>query len=208
MRLGLIKFGHFSWLASVFALLLTICPIRLGLAEVDKEVNWLLILQGRLRLGASEKEVAGATEGLLSKVQSTNGYTGKYPFRDLLPYLNPKAIVEWRTTGLESDGWPEILVTVFSNSSKTNLVDALSIRRGRVEPVVDGAYNHNLYSLRRGDSVEKLYRLAGKRNCEYSLGSDEKWRVRFVYSAYAGRFFIVEADAANGEITYAHDGTL
>jgi hypothetical protein len=91
---------------------------------------------------------------------------------------------------------------------KTNLVDLLWYSAGEIKPLVNGTYNRNLQSIRPGNSVETLYRLVGRRPCDYFRSGNGKWQVKFIYPAYKGRQYLVEADASDGTVTYAHDASL
>ena len=171
------------------------------------DANWLRKLESQVHLGASEREIADEAQKLLSRVD-TDFYLTKYPFRDLLPYTNTAVVTEWKTGSLQLDGWPGILFIVFSDASKTNLIDAFWFKDGALTPLVDGLYNRNLHAVKKGDSVKMLYRIIGRRQCDYFLSSAGKWRVRFIYWAYGGRVFVIEADASEGQVVYAGEGTL
>jgi hypothetical protein len=160
-----------------------------------------------IRLGDSAADVARKIEGLFVSVQ-TNRYFGKYPFRELLPYTNNAVVLEWRSQELTPDHWPEIVFAVFSNANKTNLVDALWFSSENIRPLVNGLYNQNLLAVKKGDSVQKLYALVGQRDCKYFRSDDGKWRVRFFYWGYDGRMITIEADAAEGVVVKAADGTI
>jgi len=161
----------------------------------------------QLRIGMSEHQVASTVEPAFYRVE-TDTFLGKYPFRDLLPEVNPRVVTEWRTSQVQPDGWPEVLFAVFGDASKTNLVDAFWFKDGSLTPVVDGFFGRNVRAVKPGDSMDTVYRLLGKRSGEYFRGANSKWRVKFVYWAYRGRIFVIEADAAEGQVIRAGDGTI
>lgn len=161
----------------------------------------------RIRLGAAEHELEAILRPKFYRVK-TNTFLFRYPFKDLLPEVNPSTVTEWQTEELRPDGWPEILFTFFSDASKTNLVDAFWFKDGRVRPVIHGLFGRNVRAVKPGDSIESVFRVLGKRDAEYFRGSDGKWRVRFVYWAHGGRIFVIECDAAEGRVLYAGDGTI
>jgi len=161
----------------------------------------------QLRIGMTEEEVASVVAPVFYKVE-TKTFLDKYPFRDLLPEVNASAVTEWRTSHVQPGGWPEVLFTIFADASKTNLVDAFWFRDGDLTPVVDGLFERNVRAVKPGDSIESVFRVLGKRDAEYFRGSDGKWRVRFIYWGYRGRIFVIEADAAEGRVLRAGDGTI
>jgi hypothetical protein len=174
--------------------------------DTSSNSSWVLAIKHQLYLGENQTELSTKLADLLLPVTGS-GYLEQHPFRSLIPYTDSTVTMQWRTRSTQADGWPGILFVVFADAYKTNLVDALAVSSGNVQPVVDGLYNRSLHSIRTGDSVAKLYRVAGQRNCEYFL-REGRWEVRFTYITYGGRLFLVEANAGDGTITYARDGTL
>ena len=164
-------------------------------------------LFGQLRIGMSEHQIASTVEPAFYRTE-TDTFLGKYPFRDLLPEVAPRVVTEWRTSQVQPDGWPEVLFAVFEDASKTNLVDAFSFKEGSLTPVVDGVFGRNIRSIKPGDSMDTVYRLLGKRSGDYFRGANSKWRVKFVYWTYRGRIFVIEADAAEGQVIRIGDGTI
>ena len=161
----------------------------------------------RIRLGASEQELAAIMDSEFYQA-ATNTFLFKYPFQNLLPDVNPSVVTEWRTTALRPDGWPEVVFAVFTDARKTNLVDAFWFKDRGLIPVVGGLFDQSVRAVKPGDSIEAVYRLLGKRNAEYFRSSDGKWRVKFIYWAHRGRIFVIEADAAEGRVLRAGDGTI
>jgi hypothetical protein len=53
-------------------------------------------------------------------------------------------------------------------------------------------------SVRKGDSITKVYTLLGRQDCTFFLGKEGKWRVKFVYPGCNGEFIEIIADAATG----------
>jgi len=160
-----------------------------------------------LSVGMTEQEVASVVASVFYKVE-TKTFLDKYPFRDLLPEVDARAVTEWRTSHVQPDGWPEVLFTIFCDARKTNLVDAFWFKGGTLTPVVDGLFERKLRAVKPGDSIEAIFRALGKRDAEYFRGSDGKWRVRFIYWAHRGRIFVIEADAAEGRVLRVGDGTI
>jgi|GEM_PF-1575031 len=172
----------------------------------DDSPYWHAVFN-RIRLGATEQELAAIMGRKFYQVE-TNTFLFKYPFQGLLPDVNPSAVTEWRTADLRPDGWPEVLFAVFADAGKTNLIDAFWFKDGNLSPVVDGLYERNVRAVKPGDSIDTVYRLLGKRAGVYFRGADTKWRVKFVYWAHRGRIFVIEADAAEGKVVRAGDGTI
>ena len=56
--------------------------------------------------------------------------------------------------------------------------------------------------------MANVYQKLGKRECNYYLGANGQWQVRFVYWGWEGRSYIIEARAADGIILSSYDGTL
>lgn len=160
-----------------------------------------------LRVGMAERELEAILVPKFNPVK-TNTFIVKYPFKELLPNVDPSAVTEWQTAEAGPAGWPEVLFTIFSDSNKTNLVDAFWFRDGRMVPVVYGLFDRNVRAVKPGESIEVVFRVLGKREAEYFRGSDGRWRVRFIYWAYGGRIFVIECDAGEGKVLYAGDGTL
>jgi hypothetical protein len=161
----------------------------------------------QLSSGMTEQEVASVVASVFYQVE-TKTFLDKHPFRDLLPEVNARAVTEWRTSHVQPDGWPEVLFTIFADASKTNLVDAFWFKDGNLTPAVDGLFGRNVRAVKPGDSIEAIFRVLGKRNAEYFRGSDGKWHVKFIYWAHRGRIFVIEADAAEGRVVRAGDGTI
>jgi len=161
---------------------------------------------GALKIGMSEVDVISLMEGKL--IKSDDNYQGKYPFTELLPYTNKSVVSTWVSEERKSNGWPVILFIIFDSPRKSKLADAFLFDDGVFQPLVEGAYNNNIHKVKIGDSMLDVYRLCGKQNGDYFQDSDRKWRVRFIYWAFGGKMFIIEANAADGKVTYAKDGTL
>ena len=132
----------------------------------------------------------------------------RYPFNQLIPRTNSAVISEWRTKEVSSGNVPWVLFVIFSDSRKTNVVDVLHCNGGVVQPYVKGPYDRNLHGIRKGDSVQKVYALLGKQNCEYVLGDNSKWQARFVYMDSEGRFIEIRVDAATGLVLETKDTTI
>ena len=171
------------------------------------QVEFFKILSN-IKLGMSEAELSKLFENVLTKADEPTFVT-EYPFCDYLPYKkkDKKRISEWFTRELNRGEWPDVIFAAFKDRSKKELVDALWYRDGDVEPVVNGTYNQNLLSIKPGDSVQKLYDLCGKRECDFRR-ENGIWMIHFSYCAYEGRFHVILARGSDGIITYAQDGTL
>jgi len=160
-----------------------------------------------LGTGTSEQAIASAVEPILYRVGSGT-YSKLYPFREMLPEINPSFLTEWRGRHVQAGGWPEVLFAVFTDTNKTNLADAFWFKDGHLTPLVDGLFDRNVRAVRPGDAIETVYRLLGKRHGDYFRAANGKWRVRFIYWAYRGRVFLIEVDAAEGRVVYAAEGTI
>jgi hypothetical protein len=167
----------------------------------------LMRLASTVKPGDTAEQLAAKLEPGWSLVRS-NVFLLRYPFQGLLPYTNVATISEWRTKGANHGGWPWVLFALFSNSEKTNLVDLLWFSSGQVSPMIDGPYNRNLLSIKKGDSIERVYTLLGKRDCEYLKANDGHWHVRFSFFTADGSTVDVEADAGTGLVVSVGHGYL
>jgi hypothetical protein len=167
----------------------------------------LLALFSKIRAGSSEAEVSGVLRRAFVEVGSDSFWEND-PFKYLLPQVNSGAVSEWRSLAVQADGWPQIVFAVYETTNKLTLVDALWYKNGDIRPIVDGLYNRNLRSIKSGDSIERVYQVLGKRQCSYFRAEDSRWHVRFSYWAYQGHAYVIEADAADGKVLSAGDGTL
>jgi len=178
-----------------------------GQSSDPRNAATLLAIFAELRIGASEREVAEVLGRAFLKTK-TSKYTALYPFRDLLPETAPAVVSEWESETVQSGGWPQIVFAVFADKDKSSLVDAIWFNAGDVRPIVDGRYNQALRAVKKGDSVRDVYRHLGKRRCDYFVGADGKWAVRFDYWGYLGRSYVIHADAAEGRVLSAGYGTI
>lgn len=177
-------------------------------AQVSAEREQHLIsAASSIVLGDSAADVARKVESVWSPV-TTNRFLERYPFNQLIPRTNSAVISEWRTKEVSSGNVPWVLFVIFSDSRKTNVVDVLHCNGGVVQPYVKGPYDRNLHGIRKGDSVQKVYALLGKQNCEYVLGDNSKWQARFVYMDSEGRFIEIRVDAATGLVLETKDTTI
>ncbi len=170
-----------------------------------ENIAQVLAVLAQLRLGQSDHAVTQLLEQVFMR-SGTNTFIRD--IGDLLPTINPACVSQWQSLRKEPDGWPQIILAVFADTNRTSLVDALWFSNGGLRPVVDGIYNHNIVSLKRGESIQMVYQKLGRRQCEYLRTTDGQWKVRFIYCGYGGRYFMIEADAALGVVTYVGDGTL
>jgi hypothetical protein len=75
----------------------------------------------------------------------------------------------------------------------------------RVFPLVRGTYAQRLASIKKGMSVDELYRLVGEAMpYRYRRDTRGKWLVEFSYQGAGPDFWIYEADAATGAILSVH----
>jgi hypothetical protein len=158
-----------------------------------------------IRLGLPEDQVEKAIDS--SWLKTDQRICESYPFKDLLPN-DKQNISVWRSKDVQSGGRPRLLFMVYSDKAKNALADAFYFSGGTLEPIVDGPYNKALKSFKEGDAVREIYRKLGKRPCEYLLRENGRPKVRFKYWGYPGRTWFIEADAADGIVTYIGDGTL
>jgi len=166
-----------------------------------------LRLLSRITIGVSEGKITDTLKGTFSIVQ-TNRSVERYPFTGWLPCTNKDLVAEWIGRTPDRGGGVEIVFGVFLDAKRNYLVDALSFRDGHIEPLVNGIYNKKLSSLRRGDSIQQVYKDLGKRDCEYFQDAAGKWRVRFLYLGLGGRAIVIEADAADGRVLRVDDETI
>jgi len=117
-------------------------------------------------------------------------------------------VSEWQSRKTAAGAWPSVLFVVFSDHRKTNVIDVLQCDGTSVQPLVDGLYNRNLLAIHKGDSIDRVYAVLGRKDCDYARGPDAKWRVRFTYLGYGGKFKRIEADAATGLVLGVTDVTV
>lgn len=140
---------------------------------------------------------------------SAKEFLSQYPFTNLFCFLRTETTVVWSDEKPRADGWPIYVIGVFSDATKTKLTDFLRIGDGHKFALIKGDYANALVSLKKGMTVEQMFALVGKHDCEYTRNSDGKWIVRFwSYQGFHGRQYVVEADAATGVILNAYDGTI
>jgi hypothetical protein len=194
----------------VLGLVFLLWPLLLTTLNSDAE-GWadddLMRLASTVKSGDTAEQLAAKLEPGWSLVRS-NVFLLRYPFKGLLPYTNVATISEWRTKSADHGGWPWVLFALFGNSEKTNLVDLLWFSSGQVSPMIDGLYNRNLLSIKKGDSIGRIYTLLGKRDCEYFKANDGAWHVKFSFFTADGSTVDVEADAGTGVVVSVRHGYL
>jgi len=139
---------------------------------------------------------------------SPEEYLLKHPFTQWLPKFELARTEVWRTVEKEPSGWPRLLICVFSDQFRTNLVDAYLYDEGTLLPVVNGLFEEMFWSIQPGDDMEKVYHKIGKRHADYYRGKDGKWYVKFLYRGYKERFYFIEAESGSGRVIKRWDGTI
>lgn len=152
-----------------------------------------------VRLGDSSDAIAKKIEPLWFGLDAPL-FLRQEPFRVLVPYTNVAVMTEWKSRKDTWDGRPRVLFAVFSDPRKTNLVDALLHDGYGLNPVVEGLFDKNVKSIRTGDSMERIFRLLGRRECEYFLATGGKWRIKVLYPTSKGEQREFEADAGSGKV--------
>jgi len=205
--------GHFmspSRLDQTLLLVFLLCLPQIAQAadaENQRKETELLLAAAEMRLGDSALGVARKLEPSWISGK-TNTFLTQGMFASWIPYTNRAAIVEW-VSEVRGSQWPMIIFAVFSGPERTNLVDAFIYNGGEgVQPLVDGPYNRRLMAVKSGDSMEEVFAVLGKRECEYFRGREARWRVRALYMGRKGEFINIEADAATGKVLRVWDGAL
>lgn len=166
--------------------------------------------RGKCNVGDSLAQCRAALTLRELATDETKTLMKKWPFDRAFPFLAPMLkdgrVVVWTDDKKDERGWPLHVIGMFSKEGK--LEDLLASHGGNRDALVNGLYSHNVESLKKGMTVEEMYRLVGQNNPEYFKNDEGKWIVRFDYRAFGGRFFDVTADAATGVILAAGDHTI
>jgi hypothetical protein len=194
------------WVGLAIIFILSGSSSRAEPKESDDEHRYMAA-SSKIKLGDTEQQVTQKIEPLWTRGAPTNRFLGTYPFKGMIPCTNASVVSEWRA---KSSGgrWPSVLFVVFSDSSKTNTVDVLQSDGTSVLPLVEGEYHRNLLRIRTGDSIDTVYRLLGRMDCEYTRGVDGKWRAKFIYRGARGEYICIEADAGSGVVLKVADVTI
>ena len=163
----------------------------------------------KVKLGATLQQCRSAIKYReLSAAQAT-ALLNRHPWVKthcyLLDPLKAGRVAVWTDDKESYLGWPMYVFATFSEDGK--MIDLVGSHSGYTAPLVPGTYANRVGSLKKGMSVAKMYELVGQQNPTYRK-KDDKWVVEFTYNGYPGRFYVIEADAATGIITYAADGTI
>ena len=173
--------------------------------EIDRSI---LGCAEAVHLGDSARSAARKLAPAWQQV-STDAVLRRSLFHDLVPYTNANVISTWESPDKTSNGAHWTLFVVFGSSQKTNVEDVLFWNSpGTIQPMLDGTYSRNLRKIKPGDSIQTVYSLLGRKECEYVLGEDGKWRVKFVYMDHDGKFIEIQADAGTGKVVRKKDITL
>lgn len=166
--------------------------------------------RGKCKLGDSLAQCREALALRELSADETQKLIKEWPFDRTFPFLIPilkeSRLVVWTDGKKNEGGWPLHVFAVFSKQGK--LEDLLASHGGNRDALVNGLYSRNVESLKKGMTVDEMYRLVGQNHAEYIKNSEGKWIVEFVYDAFGGRFFGVTADAATGVILDAGDHTI
>jgi hypothetical protein len=175
----------------------------------DGEARLLAYLDftGQIRKGDSAAQITDKLSPPWVAI-NTNKFIREGYFAQWVPWTNRAHVLEWRS---ESSGrqWPMVVFGLFSDARKTNLVDALLYMDDQyLLPLVDGPYSRKVLAVKPGETMEKVFKELGRRDCQYYKDKDGKWRVRVLYHTYKGNLIFYEAEAATGIILRVWDGTI
>jgi len=152
---------------------------------------------GRLSIGQSQDECRAMVN--LVEVRSDK-FLSTYPFSDILSFLSASNIIVWTDGQIGLLGHPNYMIAVFSPPPKRELLDLLRMSNGRKTPLLSGIYVKSLKSLHSGMNILDMYHSVGIDRCDYFIGEDGSWRVRFSYPGLGHSTYIIEANAATGNI--------
>lgn len=185
----------------VLAISATLWLSLCGTAAHDPMNDWVTALAElhEIQLGDSDDDIAKKTEPLWFPVVTCESLR-RHPFDTLVPYTNVAVVTEWRSRKDTWDGRPVVLFAVFSDARKTNLVDALLHDGYGMSPLVAGLSDKNLRSVKAGDSMTRVFRLLGRRDCQYFQDAGGKWRIKVTYPVSSGGAREFEADAGTGKV--------
>ena len=178
---------------------LTVLHLFVGCA-IAAERDWWGVVDA-IQVGNAEQDVRKTMEHYKEETwqQFTNGYHRR------LRFLHGQRAVVWLVDAstLDTEGGKTYVIAVFSTDKK--LTDLLHFRAAlHLRPLVRGSYAQRLESIKKGMSVEDLYRLLGEdMPCRYYRDKGGTWKVEFSYQGAGPDFWIYEADAATGTITTA-----
>jgi len=160
-----------------------------------------------VKLGDSEVEVSRKLRAVWSPVL-TNKFVLRYPSNQLVPYTNSATISEWQAVDQMTDGHPWVLFILFDSPEHTNVIDVLLWNASSIKPMVDGVYNRKLQQIRNGDSMLRVFTALGHPDCAYYIADGGKWRTKFTYMTFEGKFIELDVDAATGLVIRKRDRSL
>ncbi|HWQ91213.1 MAG TPA: hypothetical protein VN673_06055 [Clostridia bacterium] len=189
---------HKSRLAFIAAALAMV-PIHAVAHDPRDDLLPSLVELQEIRIGASEKEIAEKLEPLWFARDACD-FIQEYPYNNLVPYTNVAVMTAWQAKVRSWDRQLVILFAIFSDSNKTNLVDALLHDESGISAEVEGLYDKNVKSVAVGDSMRQVFTLVGRRACEYFQDGRGNWRVKCTYTMSTGEGRLFEADAGSGKV--------
>jgi hypothetical protein len=124
-----------------------------------------------------------------------------------LDFLRAERVSAWLAGPIRQVGEGYIL-GVFAADGK--LTDLLRFEpQARVFPLVRGTYAQRLASIKKGMSVDELYRLVGEAMpYRYRRDAGGKWVIEFSYQGAGPDFWLYDADAATGKILSVHVSSI
>ena len=168
-----------------------------------------------LRLNELKREGRSLTEAEISeflnpyyKQDKTTVYRQKDALAHLLPDYSNLPISEWVTPEAMENGFPEILFVVFSNQAKSNIVDMILVKEGFATPAIDGIMSKNLWSIKAGDSVNQVYKMIGKPNCQTYEFDGTQGAVSWTCLDERGNFIVIRVNAGTGVVEQVSRGYL
>ena len=177
----------------------TMNRLRIGNAasELARTAEWYNRVTA-IRLGSSENDVRSAMEAFTERKWK--------PLSDLyrrrLDFLAGQRILVWVVdqSTVQTEGGETYVLATFS--PENGLTDLLTFRPAlHLRPLVRSIYAERLESIRKGMSVDDIYRLLGE-ELPYRYYRDDtgRWMIHFSYQGVGPDFWIYEADAATGTI--------
>ena len=196
------KFKRRIFVGCVLALLVSLALARAFGAASD----WWSITS-KLKVGDTEDVVRRTMADY--KEQSWKSLTNHSSERRL-QFLFGQQVRVWLVDAktLETEGGESYVIGVFSNEKK--LTDLLHFRAAmHLRPIIRGTYAERLSSIKKGMSVDEMYRLLGEAMpYRYHRDKTGKWLINFSYQGAGSDFWIYDVDAASGTIVGAHGSSI
>lgn len=154
-----------------------------------------------IKVGRDEQQVRKAMDRY--KQENWQSFTNSYHRR--LGFLHGQRATAWLldASTLDTEGGETYIIGVFSEDKK--LTDLLCFKAALdLRPIVRGTYAQRLESIKKGMTVDDIYRLLGEEMpFRYYRDKPGGWTIEFSYQGTGPDFWIYEADAGSGIITKA-----